>query len=112
MCPSRGLIRCRSVDDSGGGVDAQLAELAVERRPADSEATGDLRHPAAVMADREPDNVGFDLLERTEMAVAGEQGHDRSAGDGFVAARLADVGREVGAPPGKARLHRDVREML
>ena len=50
--------------DLGGGIDPELAELAVERRAADPEAPSDLRHAAAIMADREPDDVGLDLLER------------------------------------------------
>ena len=52
---------------SGGGVDPELAELAVERRAADPEAPRDLGHASAVMADRKADDVGFDLFERTEM---------------------------------------------
>ena len=50
----------------GGGVDPEVAELAVERRAADPEAARDFGHPAAIMADREPDDVGFDLFERAQ----------------------------------------------
>ena len=57
----------------GGGVDPEVAELAVERRAADPEAARDFGHAAAIMADGEADDVGLDLLERAQMAVAGEQ---------------------------------------
>ena len=62
----------------GGGVDPELAELAVERRAADPEAARDLGHAPAVMADGEADDVGFDLFERTQMPVAGVQGNARA----------------------------------
>ncbi len=38
-----------------------------------SEAAGDFGHSAAIMADGEADDVGFDILEHAQMAVAGEQ---------------------------------------
>ena len=58
----------------GGGVDPEVAELAVERRAADPEAARDFGHAAAIMADGEADDVGLDLLERPQMAVAGDTG--------------------------------------
>ena len=96
----------------GGGVDPEVAELAVERRAADPEAARDFGHAAAVMADGEADDVGLDLLERAQMAVAGVERDAGRAGDRFVAARLAERRREIGAAAGVARLDRDVREML
>src|SRR5881394_2789286 len=94
----------------GGGVDPEVAELAVEGRAADPEAPRDLRHAAAVMADRETDDVRLDLLERAEMAFAGVQRDAPRAGDRFLAAGVAERRREVGAPAGESRLDRDVRE--
>ena len=54
----------RDANASGGGVDAEVAELAVKGRAADAEAPGDFGHAAAIMADGEADDVGLDLLER------------------------------------------------
>ena len=55
----------------GGDVaDAELAELAVEGRAADPQPPRDLGHAAAIMADGEADDVGLDLLERAQIAVA------------------------------------------
>ena len=48
---------------SAGGVDAEFAELAVERRAADPEPPRDFGHAAAIMADGEADEVGLDLLQ-------------------------------------------------
>ena len=59
----------REASGSGGGVDAELAQLAVERRAADAEAPRDFGHAAAVMADGEADDVGLDLFQRPQMAV-------------------------------------------
>jgi hypothetical protein len=47
---------------SGGGVDAEFAELAVERRAADAEAAHDFGHAPAIMADGEADDVFFVLM--------------------------------------------------
>ena len=58
----------------GGGVDPELAELAVKRRAADPEAAGDLGHAAAIMADGEADDVGFDIFQRAQVAVAAVEG--------------------------------------
>src|SRR3982751_1393839 len=111
MSRRRAWIPCRLPDCSGGGVDPQFAELAVESRAADPEPPRDLRHPTAIMADRQPDDVRLDLLERAEVPVASEQSDDRSAGDHLVAAGLADVGREIGTAAREARLDRDVGKM-
>ena len=81
----------------GGGVDPEVAELAVERRAADPEAARDFGHAAAIMADGEADDVGLDLFERPQMAVAGVQRDAGRAGDRLVAARLAECRREIGA---------------
>ena len=54
----------------GGGVDAEVAELAVERRAADPEPPRDFGHAPAIVADREADDVGLDLFERPQMAFA------------------------------------------
>jgi len=47
----------------GRRVDPELAELAVEGRAADPEATRDFGHPPAVVADGEADDVRLDLFE-------------------------------------------------
>src|SRR5258705_8357930 len=96
----------------GGGVDAEFAELAVEGRATNPEAPGDFCHAAAIMADGEADDIGLDLLERAQMAVAGEHRYGRRAGESFVAVRLAENRREIAAAAREARLDRDVREML
>src|SRR4051812_19898781 len=64
------------------------------------------------MADRQPDDVGFDLLERAQMAFARVQRDPRRPGKRFLAARMADARREVGSPSGESRLDRDVWEVL
>ena len=96
----------------GGGVDAELAQLAVERRAADAEAAGDFGHAPAIMADGEADDVGLDLLEAAQMAVGAVERDARAAGQRGVARRLGDVGRDVVRAAGEARLDRDVREIL
>ena len=58
---------------SGGGIDAEVAEFAIKGRAPDPEAARDFAHPAAVMADGEADEIGFDLLERADIAVASVQ---------------------------------------
>src|SRR3954451_171003 len=92
-----------------GGVDPQVAELAVKGRAADAEAAGDFGHPAAIMADGEADDVGLDIFEHPQMAVAGEQSDLGRAGNHLFAARFAERGREVSAAAGIARLDGDVR---
>ena len=57
----------------GEVADAEFAELAIERRAPDPEPPRDLGHAAAIMADREADDVGLDLLERAQIAVGVEQ---------------------------------------
>ena len=64
------------------------------------------------MADGEADDVRLDLLERAQMPVAGVERDAGRAGNRFVAARLAERRREIGAAAGVARLDGDVREML
>src|SRR4051812_34319984 len=96
----------------GGGVDPEVAELAVERRAADPEAPCDFRHSAPVVTDRKPDDVGLDLFERPKMALAGIQCDARCARDGFLAARMAQAGREIRLAAREARLNGDVREIL
>src|SRR3954467_14278152 len=49
--------------------DAQLAELSVEGRAPDPQPPRDLRHPPAIMADGEADDVGFDRFQRAQIAV-------------------------------------------
>src|SRR6185503_21000448 len=102
----------RREDSRGRRVDPEAAELAVQGRAADSEAPRDLAHPAAVMADRQANDVGFDFLQRTEVSVGGVERDSGSAGDRFVAARLAELRQEIGLAVGEAGLDRDVREML
>jgi hypothetical protein len=70
-----GLDHLQLVRSSGGGVDPELAELSVQGRTADPEPARDLGHTAAIMADREADDIRFDLFERPQMPIAGEQGH-------------------------------------
>ena len=54
----------------GGGVDAEVAELAIERRAANPEAPRDFGHSPTVVAYREPDDVRLDLFQRPQMAFA------------------------------------------
>src|SRR5690348_6842362 len=93
-------------------IDPELAEFAVERRPADPEAARHFGHAASIMADREADDVGLDVLQRAQMPVGAVERYAGRAGDHLFAALRADAGREVGAAAGVARLDRDVREML
>src|SRR5262249_37606438 len=93
-------------------IDPELAELAVERRAADPEPARDLCHSAAIMADREADDVGLDLLERPQMPVTAVERDAGRAAEHLLAAHLAHGGREVGLAIGVARLGRDVREVL
>jgi hypothetical protein len=58
---------------SGGVVDAQLAQLAIERRAPDPQPPRDLGHAAAIMADRQADDIGLDILQRAQIAVGAEQ---------------------------------------
>ena len=63
---SVGSIRVlRAVSRVVGG---SLIEFAVERRAADLEPARDLRHLAAVMRDREADDLVLHLLERPHLA--------------------------------------------
>src|SRR5690349_15112672 len=73
-------LASREASRSGGGVDADVGQLAVERGAADAEASGHFRHTAAVMADGQADNVRLDLFQRAQMPFAGEQGHAADAG--------------------------------
>src|SRR4051794_39893149 len=98
--------------DLRGGLDAEVAELAVERRAADAEPASHLRHTSAIVADGEADNVGFDFLERPQMAFARVERHARRPADRFVAVRLAEGRGEIAAAAGVARLDRDMRELL
>ena len=67
----RGL-RDQALDAAGlgGGVDAEVAELAIERRAANPEAPRDFGHSPTIVADREPDDVRLDLFQRPQMAFA------------------------------------------
>src|SRR5688572_2787176 len=60
-------------------LEAVLLHLPVERRAADLEPLGDLRHVTAIAAERETDHVGFDVLERADVAVLGD-GRDAERG--------------------------------
>ena len=51
---------------------AELFELAVKRRSPDLQPPRDLRHLPAVVRDGEADGLGFDLLQRTHVAVVVE----------------------------------------
>src|SRR5207248_3165796 len=114
-----GIARNKILVDPGFGFGKMLAHnlelmngLAVKRRASDPEAAGDLGHAAAIMADGEANDIGLDLLEQPQMAVAGEQGDLRRAGDHLLAPRFAERRREIGAAAGIARLYGYVREML
>src|SRR5690606_17442068 len=83
---------------SGGVVDAEIAELAVKRRPADPEPPSHFGHAPAIMPDREPDHIGFDLFQRTQIAVLGIEHHPRAlgfAGERLIAAAIGadDIGQ-------------------
>ena len=76
-------------------IDAELAELAVERRAANPEPPRHLGHAAAIMTDGEADDVSLDLFQRPEMAIGRVQRDSRRAIEGFVVLRLGQPGREV-----------------
>src|SRR4029079_10864871 len=97
---------------SGGGVDADVAELAVKCRAAHAEPPCDFGHPAAIMTDGKPDDVRFDLFEGAQMSVVREQGHASSAAEGRIAGLLADLRSKIALPIREARLARNVREIL
>ena len=85
----------------GRAVDAQVAKLAVERRAADPEAARDFGHAAAVVADREADHVGLDIVEAAQVAVVGEEHHahpvlPRIAGLGGAAEHFGKLREAVG----------------
>src|SRR5258708_20476187 len=61
-------------------VGGSIIELAVERRTPDFEPPGDLRHLAAIMRDREPDNFGLHVFEGAYLTVAGQ--HRETSGPG------------------------------
>jgi hypothetical protein len=50
-----------------------LIDLPVESRPTDPEMLGGLSHVAAVLLQREPDDIGLDIRQRTNMSVAVEK---------------------------------------
>src|SRR5689334_9856342 len=64
------------------------------------------------MADRQPDDVRLDFLERAKVPIAGVECYAGSSGNRLVAARLAERRREIRAPSREARLDGNVREML
>src|SRR5437764_7217527 len=108
--------RKRTRDDyirrSGGGIDPELAGLAVKRGPPDPQPPCDFGHAPAIMADGEADDVGFDVLERTQMAVAAVERDSGRTADDLLASRLAHGRHEVRLARGVARLSGDVREVL
>jgi hypothetical protein len=53
--------------------DSHFAELAVERRAPNAEASGHLAHAAATVVDRFADDFRFQILKATELAVVTEQ---------------------------------------
>src|SRR5689334_22371947 len=108
-----GALARSDASASGGGVDADIAELAVERRAADAEAARDFRHAAAIMADGETDDVRFDLFERAQVALVREQCNAARPAKGNVARLVgAKIRREVALARGETRLGRDMREVL
>src|SRR5688572_23825122 len=96
----------------GRVADPQLAQLAVEGRPADAEAPGHFGHPAAIMADREADDVGLDRLERPQIAVRVVKGDSGAVGQGRLL-RGAVQGRavEVAGSAREGRFLGDLREI-
>src|SRR5262249_38682330 len=52
---------------------AKFAHLAIERRAADAEALGDLRHVPAVAAECQADHVGLHRLHRADFALIGDR---------------------------------------
>ena len=87
---------------SGGRVvDAEFAELAIERRAADPQSPRNLGHPPTIMADGESDDIGLDILERPQIAIGTEQ---RDA-----AARNAGGADHAGAPVALVYGHHDVQ---
>src|SRR3546814_1872263 len=81
----------------------QFRKLAVERRPADSQAARHFGHAAAIVADGEADDVRLYVRERANVAV-GLIKHDSNA---FV--RKLRIGRLVFAH--RTCLRRDLREI-
>src|SRR4051794_8321492 len=63
----------------GGALDlalqAEIFQLAVERRAADAESARHLRYVAAVMPQGEADDVGFDLVQAADVAGHIDEGH-------------------------------------
>ena len=47
----------------------ERVELAVQRRAADLEAPGDLRHLSAVMRNRKSNDLGFELFKRMSVVM-------------------------------------------
>ncbi len=88
----------------GIGHNSQRVELAVERRAADLQPPGDLRHLPAIMRDREANHLGLDLLERRAprpgASSSGErrrQARRRSAAAGCPAAAGSSMSGAIGA---------------
>src|SRR5689334_14148364 len=92
--------------------DAELAELPVQRGAADAEAAGDFGHPAAIMADGEADDVGFDRFEGPKVAVGVVEGDSGAVGQGRLL-RGAVEGRavEVAGAAREGRFLGDLREV-
>src|SRR5688572_28812727 len=97
---------------SGRGVDADVAELAIERGAADSEAPCDFRHATAIMADGQADAVRLDLLERAQMPFVRKERDAGRTAQCDIARLRADGRGEVALAPREARLARDMREVL
>ena len=51
----------------------ERVEFAIERRAPDLQPPRDFRHLPAVMREREADDLGLDVLERTHLATAVDQ---------------------------------------
>ncbi len=96
----------------GLGVDAELGELAVERRAPDPEPPCDLGHLAAIMADGEADEVAFDLFERAEVAVGLPQRDPLASRKRGRSGGGADFAGIVADPVGEFGLQRDVRKVV
>src|SRR5688500_6159649 len=97
---------------SGRGVDADVAELAIECGAADAEAARHFSHAPAIVADRKADDVRLDLFERAQMPFVGEERDASRAAQRDIARLRADRRGEVALAPGEARLGRDMRKIL
>jgi hypothetical protein len=80
------------------GIETEIFELSVKRRPANLQPTRDFRHLAAIMADGEADSLGFDCFQGADLPFPVQQRQHalRMTGGGKAVPPCRNVGRKPG----------------